>query len=113
MSIDLSGEWVTALITMIGTVFAGFGLKMVDAWLSRAATKKKVDNELRDEYRNTIIDKRQDIVDLKQDLEDAKREIDQLEAEVVAWKEKYFEEMNAKMEIMTKLRILEGRYNNE
>lgn len=113
MSIDLSGEWITALITMIGTVFAGFGLKMVDAWLSRAATKKKVDSELREEYRDTITDKRRDIAELKKDLEDAKREIDMLESEVVAWKDKYFEELNAKMEIMARLRLLEERYKDE
>lgn len=109
----MSGEWITALITMIGTVFAGFGLKMVDAWLSRASTKQKVDSELREEYRDTITDKRRDIAELKTDIEGAKREIDQLEEEVIAWKDKYFNELNEKVEIMTRLRVLEERYRND
>lgn len=109
---NISGEWVTAIITMIGTVFAGFGLKMVDAWLTRASTKQRVDSELREEYRDTITDKRKDIADLKQDIETAKHEIDRLEEEIIMWRNKYYEELTIKMELMSKLRLLEERYKD-
>lgn len=113
MNVDVSTEWITALITMIGTVFAGFGLKMVDAWLSRASTKSKVDSELREEYRDTISDKRKDIAELKKDIEEAKREIDQLEEEIVLWKNKYYDELNEKMDALARLKVMEERVKHE
>lgn len=109
----LSDQALTAIITMIGTVFAGAGLKAVDSWLSRASTKAKVDSDLREEYRDTISDKRKDIAELKADIEAARHQIDAIEQEVILWRDKYYEELQSKMELMARLRLLEKRYNGE
>ena len=110
---NISSEWVTALFTLLGTVFAGVGLKITEWWLNRASDKSKVDKELRTEYRETITDKRQDIMELKKDLESAKNQIDALESEVDQWRERYYAEVTSKMELVARLRILEERYSNE
>lgn len=112
MNLNISPEWITAIITMIGTVFAGAGLKAVDSWLSKSGAKSTVDSQLREEYRDTITDKRKDIAELKQDIEGAKREIDELEEEVHRWRNKYYEELRVKMELMSRLRYLEERFEN-
>ena len=109
----LSDQALTAIITMIGTIFAGAGLKAVDSWLSRASTKAKVDSDLREEYRDTISDKRKDIAELKADIEAARIQIDTIEQEVILWRDKYYEELQSKMELMARLRLLEKRYNGE
>lgn len=109
----MSSEWITAIITLVGTVFAGAGLKLLDSWLSRSSNKQKVDSELREEYRDTITDKRKDISELKVDLEAARKQIDILEEDVVRWRERYYEEITSKMELVARLRVLEERYNNE
>lgn len=108
----MSSEVITAILTLMGTVFAGAGLKLVDSWLSRASNKQKVDNALREEYRDSIIDKRKDIQELKEDLRLAKEEVDKAEAEITVWRERYYAEVSAKMELVARLRALEGRYND-
>ena len=108
-----SPDWVVALITMVGTVFSGFALKALEAWLTKASTKQKVDSELREEYRDTITDKRKDIAELKEDIEDAQRKIDRLNEELNEWKTKYFNELGEKMDLLARLRALEERYKNE
>ena len=90
-------------------MFAGVGLKLVEKWITRASEKGKVDAELRGEYKATIQDKKTDIADLKKDLESARREIDKHEEEVIRWREKYYEEWAAKVELLNKLRNLESK----
>lgn len=110
---EMSSEVVTAVLTLLGTVFAGVGLKVVDSWLSRSSNKAKVDSELRQEYRDTINDKRTDITELKEDLDRAKKEIDDLEEEIARWRERYYEEISARVELVARLRFLEERFKNE
>lgn len=109
----MNSDLITGLFALVGTIFAGAGLKLVDSWLSRASSKHKIDSALREEYRDTISDKRKDITELKADIEAAKKEIDTLEAEVSHWRERYYEEITAKMELVARLKFLEKRYDNE
>ena len=109
----MSSEWIAALITMVGTVFAGFGLKFVDAWLTKSSAKTNADVALREEYRSSITDKRQDIEELKKDIAKAKKDIDGLEAELDEWKTKYFEELGEKTELLARLRAIERRYKSD
>lgn len=102
-------DWVTAAFTLAGTMFAGVGLKLVEKWITRASEKGKVDAELRGEYKESIQDKKADILELKVDLEKARKEIDKHEEEVIRWREKYYEEWAAKVELLNRLKTLESR----
>lgn len=109
----MSSEVMTAIFTLLGTIFAGAGLKLIDSWLSRSSNRQQVDSELRGEYRETISDKRRDISELKDDITKAKIEINELEAEIDVWKERYYQELDAKTKLLAKLRGLEGKYKSE
>ena len=102
-------DWMTAAFTLAGTMFAGVGLKLVERWIARASEKSKVDAELRGEYKESIQDKKADIISLKVDLERASKEIDKVEAEVISWREKYYSELEAKIELVNRLKALERR----
>lgn len=103
-------DWLTTLAALLGTVFAGAGLKLVERWLSRSSDKAQIDKDIRGEYKDVIQDKRQDALDLKKDLEAAKAEIDALEKELSEWKDKYYKSYEEKLEVLSRLKILEERF---
>lgn len=66
----------TAWIALIGTVFGGAGLKIIEKGLSRGAHKEEVATTIRKELRA-------ESAGLKEELRVVEKELDQ-------WKEKYF-----------------------
>ncbi len=80
-----------ALIALAGTVFGGVGLKVAEHWLGR--NKLRVDDaaQIRDELRLEINAQRE--------------EIRLLEAEVIKWKNEYYDLRDKHIAVQTDLRL--------
>lgn len=78
---DIDGAW----LALIGTLFGGAGLKIIEAYLGNAKKRQDAGVSMRDELR-------QEIAGLRAEAEKAKREELRLEAEVEAWRKKYYDQ---------------------
>lgn len=76
---DISPAW----IALIGTVFGGAGLKLVEKWLNTSATKNDQQAKFREEYRMQIEDLQEELAKLLARLAVA-------EAELNEWKGRYW-----------------------
>lgn len=85
----MAAEYTTALIALAGTLFGGSMLELTKRWLNRAKGKDDTQRSLRDEIRV--------------DNADLRRELDKVEAEMIQWREKYFE-------IWEKYLIIKSKY---
>lgn len=70
-------DWLVPLLTFLGTVFAGAGLKWIEGWLRKAKDKDDVATNLRNELRT-------ELTALKAEIQANEKELDD-------WKKKYFE----------------------
>ena len=70
-------QWLVPVLTVIGTIFAGSGLKWIEGMLQRAKNKDDSQAIMRKE--------------LREELTALKAEIQQTEKEVDEWKAKYYE----------------------
>lgn len=73
-----------AWIILVGTLFGGAGLKIVEAWLSKSKEKDAQGSQIRDELR-------QEITSLREQLTKSKEEEARLEAEIELWRSKYYD----------------------
>lgn len=87
----------TAWIALIGTVFGGAGLKIVEGFLSRGQDKVDTATELRDE--------------LRKESGDLRKEIKQVEKELDQWKERYFLLLQEFLEIKGHLERVDPNHN--
>ena len=85
----------TAILALLGTIFAGVGLEVVKNWFTRG---QKIDaaTEIRQELRK-------EAEDLKADAAALREEIRKVEKELDAWKEKYFLLLQEYLEIKSHL----------
>jgi predicted nuclease with TOPRIM domain len=81
---SLMEDYATPLIALVGTIFGGVGLKVVERWLNRAKDKSDAAKEIRDELRSDMATYRAEILELK-------KETEKLDEQVILWQEKYFE----------------------
>jgi hypothetical protein len=90
---------VTAIFSVIGAVFAGTGLKVVEKWLQKAKDKDDTATSLRNELRT-------ELTGLKKELADAGDSIDE-------WRAKYYDVIEkyilVKAQLNTVLKILADR----
>jgi uncharacterized protein (DUF3084 family) len=70
-------DWIVPVLTCIGTIFAGAGLKWIEAKLKKAKDKDDTATNLRNELRA-------ELTALKQEMQQVEKELDE-------WKTKYFE----------------------
>ena len=70
-------DWLVPVLTFLGTVFAGAGLKWIEAKLKKAKDKDDTATNLRNELRA-------ELTALKQEMQQVEKELDE-------WKTKYFE----------------------
>jgi len=70
-------DWLVPVLTFLGTVFAGAGLKWIEAKLKKAKDKDDTATNLRNELRA-------ELTSLKQEMQQVEKELDE-------WKAKYFE----------------------
>lgn len=79
----------TAWIALIGTVFGGAGLKLMESFLARGSKKVDTATAMREELRK-------ESAALKEELRVVEKELDQ-------WKEKYFTLMAEYLEIKSSI----------
>ena len=70
-------DWLVPVLTFLGTVFAGAGLKWIEGKLKKAKDKDDTATNLRNELRT-------ELTALKKEMQDVEKELDE-------WKAKYFE----------------------
>ena len=85
----MAAEWVIPVATMVGTIFAGVGLKVVEGLLSRAKEKDASAKGYRDELRT--------------ELTAVKAERDSVEEEMIEWRRKYYELLERFMVVSVQL----------
>lgn len=88
-------EVTPGLIALIGTIFGGAGLKIIESWLSKSARKTDDAKEIRDELRLTITELR--------------TEISELEKAVDRWRTDYYAMRDEKIKLETRLQIIEAQ----
>jgi HAMP domain-containing protein len=88
-------EVTPGLIALIGTIFGGAGLKIIESWLSKSARKTDDAKEIRDELRLTITELR--------------TEISELEKSVDRWRTDYYAMRDEKIKLETRLQIIEAK----
>ncbi|TNM61525.1 hypothetical protein FHN55_16985 [Streptomyces sp. NP160] len=81
-----------AVLAVLGTVFGGVGLKIIEHWLGKKKAKTDLASELRDELR-------EDMKDLRQQLKE-ERERSEL------WEERYWELKTGQLLINEKVRTI-------
>lgn len=87
-----------AWTALIGAILGGSGLKLIEWWLSRSKEKDNSAKEFRQELRT--------------DLTEVKRELDRVEAELDAWRDKYYDQLEKNIELR-KNRALTERIEND
>lgn len=90
----MSESW----IVLIGVLFGGAGLKVVESWLSRKKTEQDQGIQIRDELRK-------EIVALRDQLQAAKEEEARLEAEIELWRSKYYDLRDVYSKAQTELML--------
>lgn len=86
-----------ALIAVLGAIFGGSGLKLVEAWLNRGKTKEDVAKAIRDE--------------LREDIQKLEAKQTQLEAEVTIWRDKYYQVLDNFIQVKNQLNLTLQRLN--
>lgn len=69
---------------LLGTVFGGVGLKLIESWLNRGKEKVDLATQIRDELR-------EDIERYKEEVAEFKKEVKELTMSVEDWKKKYYD----------------------
>lgn len=87
MALPLDPAW----IALIGTVVATVGLKVTEHWLNRNKTTNDDAKQIREELRSQVVTQ--------------KEEIERLEAEVEAWRTKYYDLRDSFMKQNTELTL--------
>lgn len=85
-------------VALMGTIFGGAGLKIIESWLGRAKVKADQGAAIRDELRR-------DIEGLRKQLENGEIEQRRLEGLVEEWRAKYYELLGEKQKVVTELTI--------
>lgn len=91
-------ELSPGLIALIGTIFGGAGLKIIESYLSRSARQKDDAKEIRDELRLSITELRQENTELERAVE--------------RWRTDYYEMRDEKIRMETQLAIEKAQKNN-
>lgn len=89
-------------VAIVGTVFGGVGLKVIEVWLGKAKERAAEAQSMRDELRK-------EIADLRSQLAKADEEERRLEALIEDWRSKYYDLRDEKQQVITELTILKDR----
>lgn len=96
--INIDGGW----LALIGTIFGGAGLKIIEAWLGKAKQRQDHGAQIREELRKEVIG-------LREELAKSKVEELRLETEVEAWRSKYYDQFVTISEKTTQLTIAQDK----
>lgn len=89
-------------VALVGSIFGGAGLKIIESWLGRAKERATEAQTMRDELRT-------EIDSLRTQLEKGAAEEKRLEAEIEKWRARYYDLRDEKQHIVTELTILKDR----
>src|SRR6478609_9438782 len=89
-------------IALIGTIFGGVGLKVVEQWLGRAKERSTEAAGIREELRK-------EIDALRVQIEKSNAEELRLEGMIDEWRSKYYDLRDEKQQVVTELTILKER----
>lgn len=89
-------------VALMGTVFGGAGLKIVESWIGRAKERADAGSEMRNELRR-------DIEGLRKQLENGEAEQRRLESLVEEWRAKYYDLLGEKQKVVTELTLVMDR----
>lgn len=100
-------------VALMGTIFGGAGLKIIESWLGRQKERATEAQSMRDELRK-------EIESLRTQLDKADEEEKRLEAQVEEWRGKYYDLRDEKQKVVTeltitleRLKLLEKRLGND
>lgn len=85
-------------IALVGTIFGGAGLKIIESWLGKAKERATEAANIRNELRT-------EIDSLRKQLERADAEEKRLEGLVEDWRAKYYDLRDEKQRVVTELTI--------
>lgn len=89
-------------IALMGTIFGGAGLKVIESWLGKAKERATEASTMREELRKEI-DSLRVLLD-KADVEEKR-----LESLIEDWRSKYYDLRDEKQQVVTELTILKDR----
>lgn len=89
-------------VALMGTIFGGVGLKVVEQWLGRAKERATEATAMREELRK-------EIDTLRAQLDKADAEEQRLEGLIEEWRGKYYDLRDEKQSVVTELTILKER----
>lgn len=89
-------------VALLGTLFGGAGLKVVESWLGKAKERATEQQTIREELRK-------EIDNLRAQLEKGAAEEQRLETQIEDWRAKYYDLRDEKQQVVTELTILKDR----
>lgn len=89
-------------VALVGTIFGGAGLKVIESWLGRAKERATEAQAMREELYKQI-------TDLRTQLDKAEAEELRLEGLIDEWRSKYYDLRDEKTNVVTELTILKER----
>lgn len=89
-------------VALVGTIFGGAGLKVIESWLGKAKERATEAQGIREELRK-------EIDNLRTQLERADAEEKRLEGLVEEWRAKYYDLRDEKQKVVTDLTIVMER----
>lgn len=89
-------------VALLGTVFGGAGLKIIESWLGKAKERNSEAASIREELRK-------EIDSLRAQLNKAGAEEQRLEAMVDHWRAQYYDLRDEKQKVVTELTIVMDR----
>lgn len=89
-------------VALMGTIFGGAGLKVIESWLGRAKERATESAAIREELRK-------EIDNLRTQLDKADEEEKRLEAQIEEWRSKYYDLRDEKQQVVTELTIMKDR----
>lgn len=89
-------------IALLGTLFGGAGLKIIESWLGKAKERSTEQQTIREELRK-------EIENLRTQLDKSDAEEKRLEDLIEDWRSKYYDLRDEKQQVVTELTILKDR----
>lgn len=89
-------------VAVVGTLFGGAGLKVIESWLGRAKERSAEESAMREELRKQIDA-------LREQLDKATGEEQRLEGLIEEWRGKYYDLRDEHAKVVTELTILKDR----
>lgn len=93
-----------AILALIGTIFGGVGLKVIEHWLSKAKTRDDTATQIRNELRT-------ELARVKEDMTKREQYASAAEAEADGWRAKYYEQAEKLIQIKLDLASAQNEVN--